>query len=76
MENAAFTLTLADQHGASGLRDSAERFVTAHAAAVLTTEGWRHLEKARPELANSVMKNAISLLGGGAVTGCGSSSGW
>jgi hypothetical protein len=53
--NAATTLTLAEQHGAAGLRDAALRFAAAHAAAVMATPGWQHLRAAQPGLIEAVM---------------------
>jgi speckle-type POZ protein len=52
VDNAAETLTLADQHGAAALKREALRFVVANAAAVLATPGWAHLLVARPSLVN------------------------
>jgi speckle-type POZ protein len=49
-ENAAETLTLADQHAAAGLKGAALRFVAANAVAVMSTPGWAHLLSSRPAL--------------------------
>lgn len=62
-DNAAFTLTLADQHHAVGLRQAALRFIAANTAAVVATEGWAHLMSARPLLAQEVI---VTMAGGGA----------
>jgi speckle-type POZ protein len=50
VENAAETLTLADQHGAAALKGAALRFVAANAVAVMATAGWAHLLSSRPAL--------------------------
>jgi speckle-type POZ protein len=50
VENAAETLTLADQHSAATLKDAALRFVAANAVAVMATPGWTHLLSSRPAL--------------------------
>jgi speckle-type POZ protein len=49
-ENAAETLTLADQHSAAALKDAALRFVAKNALAVMATVGWAHLQSSRPAL--------------------------
>jgi speckle-type POZ protein len=54
-DNAADTLTLADQHGAAALKDAALRFVAANALAVMATEGWTHLLSSRPALIAEAM---------------------
>lgn len=55
-ENAAYTLTLADQHHATGLRDSAlQQFIYRHSAKIVDTDGWKHLQQANPQLANEVL---------------------
>ena len=53
--NAAFTLTLAEQHGAAALKDAALRFVASNAVPVMATEGWRHLKAASPALVEAAM---------------------
>lgn len=58
-DTAAFTLTLADQHGAAGLRESAARFIAANAKDVLDTDGWDHLVQSRPQLAQEVLECAV-----------------
>jgi speckle-type POZ protein len=55
VDNAAFTLTLAEQHGAAALKDAALRFVASNAVAVMATEGWRHLKAASPALVEAAM---------------------
>jgi speckle-type POZ protein len=55
VENAAETLTLADQHGAAALKDAALRFVAANAVAVMATPGWAHLVTSRPPLVVEAM---------------------
>jgi hypothetical protein len=54
--NAAFTLTLADQHGAVALRHTALAFVAEHVVAVMKTEGWAHLKAARPLLMEALIQ--------------------
>ena len=54
-ESVAFTLTLAEQHGALALKDAALRFIAANAAAVLRTEGWAHLLLSAPAVVNEVV---------------------
>ena len=58
--NAAFTLTLAEQHGAAALKDAALRFVASNAVAVMATEGWRHLKAASPALVDAAMITAVT----------------
>ena len=55
VETAAFTLTLAEQHGSSALKDAALRFIAKNATGVLATEGWAHLKAASPALVDAVM---------------------
>lgn len=55
VENSAFTLTLADQHGVAALRDAALVFVASNAIMVMRTPGWAHLKASRAELVESVM---------------------
>jgi speckle-type POZ protein len=50
VDNAAETLTLADQHSAAGLKGAALRFVAANVVAVMATPGWVHLQSSRPAL--------------------------
>ncbi len=50
VDNAADTLTLADQHGAAALKGAALRFVAKNALAVMATAGWAHLQSSRPAL--------------------------
>jgi speckle-type POZ protein len=50
VDNAAETLTLADQHGATRLKEEALRFVAKNALAVMATPGWAHLQSSRPAL--------------------------
>ena len=54
LDNAAHTLTLAEQHGARSLKLAALRFVASNAAAVMKTDGWAHLAAARPVLKDEV----------------------
>ena len=60
VENAAFTLTLAEQHSADGLRDAAFRFVAKNAVAVMKTEGWAHLKASAPETADAAIVTALT----------------
>ena len=60
MENAAFTLTLAEQHSADSLRDAALRFVAKNAVAVMRTEGWAHLKASAPETADAAIVTALT----------------
>jgi speckle-type POZ protein len=55
VENAAFTLTLAEQHRASALRNKALRFVAQNAVAVTKTEGWAHLRASSPALVDAAI---------------------
>jgi speckle-type POZ protein len=55
IDNAADTLTLADQHSASALKHAALRFVAANAVAVMATPGWAHLVTSRPPLVLETM---------------------
>jgi speckle-type POZ protein len=55
VENAAETLTLAEQHGAAALKDAALRFVAANPVAVMATPGWTHLQSSRPVLITEAM---------------------
>jgi speckle-type POZ protein len=55
VENAAETLTLADQHSAARLKDAALRFVAGNALAVMATTAWAHLVSARPPLVLEAM---------------------
>jgi speckle-type POZ protein len=55
LDNAAETLTLADQHAAAALKDAALRFVAANPVAVLATQGWAHLLSSRPALIAEAM---------------------
>jgi speckle-type POZ protein len=56
VDNAAETLTLADQHAATGLKDAALRFVAANAVAVMATLGWEHLQTSRPALITEALR--------------------
>jgi hypothetical protein len=56
VDTAAFTLTLADQHGAAALRAAALAFAAAHAVAVMGTDGWAHLKEARPSLVDALIQ--------------------
>ena len=49
-ENAAFTLTLAEQHSAAALKRESLLFVAHNVDEVMATEGWAHLDKAKPAL--------------------------
>jgi hypothetical protein len=60
VDNAAFTLTLAEQHGAAALKDAALRFVASNAVAVMATEGWRHLKAASPALVDAAVITAVT----------------
>jgi speckle-type POZ protein len=60
VDNAAFTLTLAEQHGAAALKDAALRFVASNAVPVMATEGWRHLKAASPALVDAAMITAVT----------------
>jgi speckle-type POZ protein len=55
VDNAAATLTLADQHSALALKNAALRFVAANTLAVMATAGWAQLLAARPLLMTDVM---------------------
>ncbi len=55
VDNVAATLTLADQHSATGLKNAALRFVAANSVAVTATPGWTHLMSARPALMTDVI---------------------
>ena len=55
VENAAFTLTLAEQHSAGALRNAALRFVAKNAVAVMKTEGWAHLKASSPALVDAAL---------------------
>ncbi len=59
-DNAAMTLTLADQHSATGLKDAALRFVAANAAAVISTTDWAQLVTARPTLVNDALHTVVT----------------
>jgi speckle-type POZ protein len=54
-DNAAMTLTLADQHSATGLKHAALLFVAENAVAVMAAPGWTHLASARPALMPEVI---------------------
>ena len=49
-ENAAFTLTLAAEHGATKLKDLTLCWIAQRLAYVLPTEGWQHLVKSKSGL--------------------------
>ncbi len=55
VDNAAATLTLADQHSALALKNAALRFVAANTLAVMATAGWAQLLVARPLLMADAM---------------------
>jgi hypothetical protein len=55
VENAAATLTLADQQSATTLKNVALRFVAANTLAVMATPGWAQLVVARPLLMADAM---------------------
>lgn len=55
-ENAAFTLTLAEQHGAAALKRAALNFVATHSTAVMDTPGWAHLRASCPALLEEVIR--------------------
>jgi speckle-type POZ protein len=59
VKNAAYTLTLADQHGATTLKNAALRFVAKNAD-VLHTDGWQHLKQAAPGLIEEALHTAIT----------------
>lgn len=56
VDAAAFILTLAEQHGAVALKQTALSFVAAHGIAVMDTPGWEHLRASCPELVEAVMR--------------------
>lgn len=55
VDNAANTLTLADQHGAEELKRVTLAWIVPRVASVIDTDGWRHLAKARPSLMQDLM---------------------
>jgi speckle-type POZ protein len=55
VENAALTLTLADQHGATALKRATLSWMTNHVAEVMATDGWRHLSAAAPALVQELL---------------------
>jgi speckle-type POZ protein len=61
VETVATTLTLADQHSATGLKDAALRFVAANAAAVMATTDWAQLVTARPTLVNDALHTVVTV---------------
>lgn len=77
VENAAFTLVLADQHSAVGLRSRAVDFICSNAAAVVETEGWEHLQKASNGLAHEVLVATVkrTAAGGGGGSALAAASG-
>jgi hypothetical protein len=60
VDNAATTLTLAEQHGATALKHAALRFVAANALAVMATPGWLHLAAARPALMGEALHTVVA----------------
>ena len=60
IESVAFTLTLAEQHSATALRDAALRFVAKNTVAVIATEGWAHLKASSPALVDAAMITAAT----------------
>ena len=50
VDNAAITLTLADQHGATALKRATLAWIIPHTVEVMATDGWRHLVASRPSL--------------------------
>jgi hypothetical protein len=56
VEAAAFTLTLAEQHGAAALKRAALNFIAAHSVAVMDTPGWAHLRASCPALLEEVIR--------------------
>ena len=56
VDNAATTLTLADQHGAKELKRVTLSWIApTRVVAVMATEGWKHLETARPSLMRELL---------------------
>lgn len=67
VDNAAFSLTLAEQHSAPLLRHRSLNFVAVNAAAVMRTEGWAHLVAARPALVQDILVAASAAIPAGAL---------
>ena len=59
IESVAYTLVLAEQHGAANLKAATMRYVTANGEAVTETEGWTYLEQAKPSLGTEVFRAVI-----------------
>lgn len=55
VENAAYALTLAEQHNARALKEASLRFVAQNAVAVVSTDGWAHLVRVTPALAGQAL---------------------
>jgi speckle-type POZ protein len=60
IDNAATTLTLADQQSATALKHAALRFVAAHTLAVMATPGWTYLASARPLLMGEALHTVVA----------------
>ena len=56
VENAALTLTLAEQHYAHALKREALMFVSRNTKSVMETDGWKHMQLSVPELVNEVVR--------------------
>jgi hypothetical protein len=61
VDNAAFTLTLAEQHSAATLKRATLAFVVANSAAVMATPGWAHMKSACPSLLEDVISTATGV---------------
>ena len=53
--NAAYSLTLAEQHSTPALKNAAIRYVAANAVAVVATDGWKHLLASTPVVAGQAL---------------------
>lgn len=56
VENAALTLTLAEQHDAVALKREALLYISRNMGGVMQTDGWNHLQLSAPRLVNQVVQ--------------------
>jgi speckle-type POZ protein len=62
VDNAAFTLTLAEQHNAAALKRATLAFVAVNSVAVKATPGWAHMKAACPSLLEEVIATMAAMM--------------
>lgn len=60
VETAATTLALAEQNHAESLKQACLEYVANHLAAVMATDGYRHMEESCPQLARELLRTVAT----------------